>query len=150
MDKNKPIAIGCDPNAQLLKEVIIAHLQALGYRVTDYGSDDPVYANVAFKVGEAVAQDEHVRGILLCGTGIGMTIAANKVKGVFAALVSDVYSAERAMKSNHACIITIGSNTTGAELAKMLVSAWMDSEFDPASRSGLKVQRICDYEKGGN
>ena len=90
------IAIGCDPNAQEAKEEIIKYIEAKGYgEVTDFGSDDPIYANVAIKVGEAVASKEYDRGILICGTGIGVSIAANKVKGAYAALVSDVYSAQR-------------------------------------------------------
>ena len=99
------IAIGCDPNAQEAKEEIIKYIEAKGYgEVTDFGSDDPIYANVAIKVGEAVASKEYDRGILICGTGIGVSIAANKVKGAYAALVSDVYSAQRARLSNDANI----------------------------------------------
>jgi len=73
------VAIGCDPNAAAYKDVIISQLKGLGYTVKDFGSEDPIYARVAFAVGEAVAAHEYDRGILLCGTGIGMSIAANKV-----------------------------------------------------------------------
>jgi ribose 5-phosphate isomerase B len=142
----KPIAIGGDPNAADLKKVLIKHLESLGYTCLDYGSEDPIYANVAFQVAEAVAKGKHDRGILLCGTGIGVSIAANKVRGAYAARVSDAFSAERAKKSNNANIVTLGSQVTGPELAKKFVEIWLASEFDPESRSGPKVQRICRYE----
>jgi ribose 5-phosphate isomerase B len=141
----KKIAIGCDPNASGLKGVIKAHLSQLGYEWEDYGSDDPIYANVAIKVAEAVAGGKHERGILLCGTGIGMSIAANKVPGAYAALCADPYSTERSRKSNNANIMTLGSQVIGPELAKSLVSIWMASEYTPGGRSEPKVQRIYDY-----
>ena len=95
------IAIGCDPNAQNEKEALIKFIEAKGYgEVTDFGSEDPIYANVAIEVAEAVAAKKYDRGILVCGTGIGVSIAANKVKGAYAALVSDVYSAQRARKGH--------------------------------------------------
>lgn len=91
------IAIGCDPNAEEAKKEIIAYIEKKGYgEVTDFGSEDPVYANVAIDVAEHVASGEYDRGVLICGTGLGVSIAANKVKGAYAALVSDVYSATRA------------------------------------------------------
>lgn len=88
------IVIGCDPNAQTMKEKLIQHLLKQGYEVQDFGSEDPVYANVAIEVAEAVSQKRYDRGILLCGTGIGVCLAANKVKGAYAALITDVYSAK--------------------------------------------------------
>ena len=141
------VAIGCDPNAADLKNIIKAHLADLGYSCADYGSVDPVYANVAIDVCQAVVAGKHKRGILICGTGIGMSIAANKVPGAYAALVSDTYSAERASKSNNANIITIGSLVTGPALAKELVTTWMKSEYTPGGPSEPKVQRIRDMEK---
>ncbi|MBW2123346.1 MAG: RpiB/LacA/LacB family sugar-phosphate isomerase, partial [Deltaproteobacteria bacterium] len=90
----KTIAIGCDPNAAELKEVIKKHLNDLGYEWEDYGSEDPIYANVAIRVAEAVASGKHDRAILICGTGIGMCIAANKVPGAYAALCANAYSTE--------------------------------------------------------
>jgi ribose 5-phosphate isomerase B len=143
----KKVAIGCDPNASELKETIKEHLTELGYEWEDYGSDDPVYANVAIKVAEAVAAGKHDRGILICGTGIGMSITANKVPGAYAALCANAYSAERAKKSNNANIITLGSQVTGYMLAKTLVSIWMGSEYTPGGRSEPKIQRIYEYEK---
>ena len=141
----KKIAIGCDPNAAGLKKAIIKHLAELGYECEDYGSDDPIYANVAIAVAEAVAAGKHDRGILMCGTGIGVSIAANKVPGAYAALCSDAYSTERSIKSNNVNIMTLGEQVTGVELAKSLVSIWINSEYTPGGRSEPKIQRICDY-----
>ena len=143
----KKVAIGCDPNASGLKEIIIKHLEDLGFEAEDYGSDDPIYANVAIKVAEAVAAGKHERGILICGTGIGVCIAANKVPGAYAALCSDPYSTERSRKSNNANIMTMGSQVTGPELAKTLVTTWMNSEYTPGGRSEPKIQRISEYAK---
>jgi ribose 5-phosphate isomerase B len=143
----KKIAIGCDPNAAGLKEAIIKHLAKLGYESQDYGSEDPIYANVAIDVAEAVAAGKHDRGILMCGTGIGVSIAANKVPGAYAALCSDAYSTERSIKSNNVNIMTLGEQVTGVELAKSLVSIWMNSEYVPGGRSEPKIQRICDYAR---
>ena len=141
------IAIGCDPNAEELKKVIIAFLHERGYEAVDYGSDDPIYANVAFKVAEDVSKGICSKGILICGTGIGVSIAANKVKGAYAACVSNVYQAQRAALSNNANIITLGSQVIGSELAKCLVDAYLPLVFDPASRSRSKVDRIIEYER---
>jgi len=143
----KKKAIGCDPNAAALKNAIIKHLAELGYECEDYGSDDPIYANVAIAVAEAVAGGKHDRGILMCGTGIGVSIAANKVPGAYAALCSDAYSTERSIKSNNVNIMTLGEQVSGVELAKSLVSIWMNSEYTPGGRSEPKIQRICDYAR---
>ncbi len=145
----KKIAIGCDPNAVDLKKHVIEELENLGYEYTDFGSDDPIYANVAFSVGKAVAAGEYWRGILFCGTGIGVSIAANKVKGVYAALVSDAYSAERAAKSNNANVITMGAQVTGYKVAQTLTRIWLESEFTEGTRSQPKVDRITEYDKTG-
>lgn len=146
----KKVALGCDPNASDLKDVVKETLTELGYEWEDYGSEDPVYANVAFDVAEAVASGKHDRGILVCGTGIGMSLAANKVPGAYAALCSDAYSTERSIKSNNANIMTLGSQVTGTHLAKTLVKIWMEAEYEPGGRSEPKIQRIYDYckEKG--
>ena len=143
----KKIAIGCDPNADALKKAIVKHLAELGYECEDYGSNDPIYANVAIAVAEAVAAGKHDRGILMCGTGIGVSIAANKVPGAYAALCSDAYSTERSIKSNNVNIMTLGEQVTGVELAKSLVFIWMNSEYTPGGRSEPKIQRICDYAR---
>ena len=146
-EKKLTVAIGCDPNAALLKEVIISQLGGLGYTVKDFGSEDPIYARVAFAVGEAVAAHQYDRGILLCGTGIGMSIAANKVPGIYAALCSDTYSAERAIRSNNSNVLTLGAFTTGVEVAKQIVRIWMESMWQPGTSSEPKVECYMDYAR---
>ncbi len=142
------IAVGCDPNAQGFKEVLIDYIRELGHECTDFGSTDPIYSHVAVSVAEAVAGKEYDRGILLCGTGIGVCIAANKVKGAYAALVNNIYQARRAQLSNNANIITMGAQVTGIELAKCFVREYLGCSFDENSRSAPKVRAISDYETG--
>ncbi len=141
------IVFGCDPNATDFKQKLMEYVKELGHEVTDYGSEDPIYANVAIKCAQAVAAGEFDRGILLCGTGIGVSIAANKVKGAYAACVHDVYQAQRAELSNHANLITMGAQVIGIELAKCIVKEYLSCTYDPNSRSKDKVQRIIDFEE---
>ena len=143
------IAVGCDEAAFELKEGIKQFLASEHVEVTDFGVHDttPVpYPSIAFAVAEAVGEGRFDRAILLCGTGIGMAICANKVAGVRAALAHDTYSAERARKSNDAQILTMGARVIGLELAKTIVAAWLRSEFEPA-RSAQKVDLIRSYER---
>ncbi len=142
------LAIGCDQNAYKLKIALIEHLREGGHEVVDYGSHEDevvLYPDVAFEVAKEVAAGKFSRAILLCGTGIGMSITANKVVGVRAALCHDVYSAERARKSNDAQIMTMGAEIIGVPLAKMLVDAWMNSEF-AGGRSKPKVDRMIEID----
>ena len=141
------VAAGCDPNAQDYKEALIEYIESLGHEVVDYGSDDIIYANVAFKVAEDVAAGVCDRGVLFCGTGIGMSVAANKVRGAYAACVSNIFQAERAVLSNDANIITLGSQVIGLELAKCFLEEYLSKHFDRASRSAPKVDAIIAYEK---
>ena len=143
------LAFGCDPNATEFKKQLMVHAAALGHECIDYGSDDPLYANVAIAVAKDVVAGKAERGVLLCGTGIGVGIAANKVKGAYAAIVGDVYQAERAQLSNNANIIAMGAQVTGIELAKCLLAAYLSKTYDPNSRSHPKFQRICAFEAEG-
>ena len=140
------VAIGCDPNAAQAKQDLIKFLTGKGDQVTDLGSDDPIYANIAVKVASAVAKGEYDRGILICGTGLGVSIAANKVKGAYAALLSDVYSAERARKSNDANVACFGAFTIGIRLMEKLAETFLTSEFEPGCASQPKVDGIRAYE----
>ncbi|MEA4933617.1 MAG: RpiB/LacA/LacB family sugar-phosphate isomerase [Lawsonibacter sp.] len=139
------LAIGCDPNAEELKLHLIELCRVLGHEVTDFGSDDPIYANTAIAVGEAVAAGTYDRGILVCGTGIGMSIAANKVQGVYAALLTDVYSAQRAVLSNDSNLACLGAFTIGEKLAEELVKVWLSCKFTPNCSSQPKVNRYREY-----
>lgn len=140
------IVFGCDPNADEFKLKLMEYVESLGHEVEDFGSDDPIYANTAIKVAEAVAAKEFDRGIIVCGTGIGVSIAANKVKGAYAACIHDIYQAQRAELSNHANIITMGSQVVGIELAKCMVKEYLSCTFDPNGRSVAKVQQIVNFE----
>jgi ribose 5-phosphate isomerase B len=142
------IAIGCDEAAYELKEILRRHLAGKDVELHDYGTFDaaPVlYPDIAFALAEAVAAGRHDRGILLCGTGIGMAICANKVPGVRAAQAHDTYSAARARMSNDAQIVTLGARVVGSELAKAIVDAFLASDFR-GGRSTDKVSRIVAYE----
>jgi len=141
------IAMGCDPNAAEYKKVLMEFVRGLGHEVVDYGGDDPIYANVAFRVAEDVAAGKCARGLLFCGTGIGVCIAANKVKGAYAACVNDIYQAQRAQLSNNANIITMGAQVLGLEPAKCYIREYLSLTFDPESRSAPKVDAITAYEQ---
>ncbi len=142
------IAIGCDPNAQEAKEQMIAYLTKKGYgEVTDFGSEDPIYAHTAIAVGEAVASGEYDRGVLICGTGLGVCIAANKVRGAYAAVCSDVYSAQRARLSNDANILCMGAFTTGPKVRELLADAFFTDEFVPGCSSQPKVDAYHEYDQ---
>ena len=145
------IVIGCDPNAEKEKQDLIKFIEAnkLG-EVTDFGSDDPIYANVAIKIGEAVAEKKFDRGILLCGTGIGVSIAANKVKGAYAALLSDAYSAERARLSNDANIACMGAFTTGSKVRELMTRIFLTNEFVQGCSSQPKIDAFIKYDKECN
>ena len=150
MSTSLSIAIGCDEAAFELKEALKAWVESLGYPVQDYGAQAGqavLYPDVALAVAEAVRDGRHARGILLCGTGIGMAITANKVPGIRAAQAHDTYSAERAAKSNNAQIITLGARVVGPELAKMIVASFLASKFE-GGRSIPKVERIAEIERG--
>lgn len=127
---------------QALLDVIAAHLAGRAdVEVVDL-SQSGFYADLAQKLAQQVVEGKHDRGILFCGTGIGVCISANKVPGIRAALTHDTYSAERAAKSNNAQIITMGARVIGPELAKSIVDTWLASEFDPQGASAGNVQAI--------
>jgi len=142
------IAIGCDEMGFELKNHIISVLKDNGYEYEDFGSfenEKILYPNIAEKVAKEVASKNFDRGILICGTGIGVAITANKVHGIRAAQVADIYQAERAAKSNDANIITMGGLTTGKAVAEMLTLAYLKSEFQ-GGRSLPKVDRMKEID----
>lgn len=143
------IGIGADDAALELKQTLVEHLEELGYEVEDYSVTEQHpgdYPDVAVEVAEAVAAGEHERAILCCGTGLGMSITANKVPGVRAAQCHDVYSAERARKSNNAQVLTMGQRVIGPEAAKTIVDAWLASEFAGGS-SAPKVAKMEEVDR---
>jgi ribose 5-phosphate isomerase B len=147
---SKSIAVGADDAAFELKAKIVEHLKSRGIDVEDYGVDKPdpavLYPDVALTVAQAVAAGKHERGILMCGTGIGVAITANKVPGIRAAVCHDSYSAERSRKSNDCQIMTMGGRVVGEELAKSLVDIWLASDYQ-GGRSAPKVERMKEIDK---
>ena len=146
------IAIGCDDAGAPLLEALGEYLQArAGVVLEDLSaptsSREEYYPDVAERVANAVAAGRCERGLLVCGTGIGMSITANKVPGIRAALCHDTYSAGRARMSNDAQILTMGARVIGPELGKAIVATWLQSEFDESSPSGPKVQRMNEIDQ---
>jgi ribose 5-phosphate isomerase B len=149
VDKSKPIVMGADHFGLPLKNVVRDYLREKGYAVDDLGvnSETPIdYPDVGAAVAEAVAAGKYERGVLICGTGAGMAIVANKVPGVRAVCVNDPYTAERAVASNNAQIITMGSQITGPAVAKKLIDIWLESEFQ-GGRSAPKVAKINQLDE---
>ena len=141
------VIFGSDPNASELKMQLIDVAKAMGCEVVDYGSDDPIYANTAIRVAEDVAGGKADRGVLVCGTGLGMSIAANKVKGAYAALLSDAYSAQRSVLSNNANIACMGAFTLGSKVAAEYLKTFLSLEFDENSSSAPKVRKYHEYDE---
>lgn len=136
------IAIGNDHSAVEMKNEIKKYLEEKGYEVINYGTDSeescdyPIYGE---KVGYAVAKKEADLGILICGTGVGISLAANKVKGIRAVVCSEPYSAKLSRLHNNTNILAFGARVIGVELAKMIVDEWLNAEFE-----GGRHQRRVD------
>lgn len=144
------IVIDADDAATGLKKVLVEHLRSKGIEVEDLdllcskpGSN---YPEVAYNLARKVKDEKLDRGILICGTGLGMAMMANKVEGVFAGPCHDVYSAERLRASNNAQILTMGARVVGEELAKTVVDAWLKAEFQ-GGRSAPKVETMRKLER---
>ncbi|MGH7004519.1 MAG: RpiB/LacA/LacB family sugar-phosphate isomerase [Alphaproteobacteria bacterium] len=142
------IAIGADSAGKPLLDVIAAHLAARTDLAVSDLSQGGFYADLAQKLAQTIIDGSHERGILICGTGIGVSISANKVPGIRAALTHDTYSAERAARSNNAQIITMGARVIGPELAKAIVDAWLAASFDPSGPSADNVKAIDRLDTG--
>ncbi|MEZ5668557.1 MAG: RpiB/LacA/LacB family sugar-phosphate isomerase [Alphaproteobacteria bacterium] len=144
----KRIIVGADHLGLQLKDALVAHLRQQGWTVEDIGvhSEDPVdYPDIALTLATRIASGEFGRGVLVCGTGAGMAITANKVPGVRAVAVNDPYTAERAIASNNAQVICFGQRVTGEYPAIMYLDIWLANEFQ-AERSGKKVAKIDAVE----
>lgn len=144
------VAIGCDHAALDLKKHIIGLLAELGMQVQDFGThstESMDYPDVARPVSEAVARGEFDRGILICGTGIGMSIAANKVRGIRAALAHDTFSARATREHNDSNVLCLGARVIGPGLAGDIVRVWLATEFT-AGRHTRRLAKISDIENG--
>jgi len=139
------IAIGSDHAGFRLKGEIIKLLGELGHDCCDFGTQSEEhcdYPDYAQAVAEAVARGECERGILICATGIGMSMAANKVKGIRAALCHDVFSARRSREHNDANVLCLGAEVLGVGLALEIVRAWLAAEFSGGERHRRRVEKI--------
>lgn len=143
------IAIGNDHSAVEMKEIIKAHLEQKGHETLDLGTnstescDYPVYGE---KVGRAVADGVADLGIAICGTGLGISLAANKVKGIRACVCSEPYTARMSRLHNNANVLAFGARVVGSELAKMIVDVWLDTEFE-GGRHQRRVDLIMGIEE---
>ncbi len=142
------IAIGSDHGGFILKNEIIKLLKQRGYEFRDFGcftTEAVDYPDIGQAVGEAVVSGEYDRGIICCGTGIGISISANKVPGVRAALCGDCFSAKASREHNDANVLSLGERVTGVELAKMIVDIWLTTEFS-GGRHGSRIEKIKAIE----
>lgn len=143
------IIIGSDHGGFSLKEHLKQYLVAKGHEVEDYGTTNEEsvdYPDYAQKVGEAVAAGKAEQGILVCGTGIGMSIAANKVKGVRAALCDNCYSAQKAREHNNANVMCLGERVLGRGFAEQIVDTYLATDF-LGGRHAKRVEKIMNIEK---
>lgn len=148
MADTRKIAVGADHGGYELKNLIVEHLRQSGYAVQDFGTHGPEsvdYPDYAYQVARAVAAGEYDLGILICGTGIGMSIAANKIVGVRAAACSDTYSARMSRLHNNANILCLGGRVLGPGLALDIVDVWLSTEFE-GGRHARRVEKIRQME----
>ena len=154
MNKTLRLAIGSDSAGLDYKEIVLGDLQkdprvtsVLDLGVLRADPDEESYGSVGIRLAELIAAGEIDRGVLICGTGIGVAISANKVPGVRATVAHDSYSVERSILSNNCQILTMGQRVIGIEVARRLVKEWLGYVFDPSTPSNDKVQVITDYEQ---
>ena len=144
------ISVGCDHGALALKNLVVEHLQGKGYEVVDFGTytlDSCDYPDFAAKAAQAVANGECERGIVLCTTGIGVSIAANKVKGVRCALLSDLMTARMTREHNDTNMMAIGAGVVGEMLALQIVDTWLETPFSHNERHQRRIDKVMALEK---
>lgn len=144
----KKIAMGNDHTAIEMKHEIKAYVEAKGYEVIDFGTDEAAscdYPEYGEKVGRAVAAKEADYGIAICGTGIGIGIAAGKVKGVRVCTCSEPYSAKLSRMHNDSNVLTFGARVVGVEMAKMIVDEWLDNQYE-GGRHQRRVDQLMEIE----
>lgn len=146
------IGIGNDHVAIELKNTVKEHLEQQGYEVVDFGTNSPErfdYPISGFKVGKAVASGDVDLGVLICGTGVGISLAANKVHGIRACVCSDPYSAKLSREHNNTNIIAFGARVVGPELAKMIVDEWLGAAFQ-GGRHQRRIDMLAEIEETQN
>ena len=150
MRENMKLAIGCDHGGFDMKEALVAYLREEGHEVKDFGSFDKNsidYPDYVFPVAEGVTRGEFERGIDICTTGIGVSIAANKVQGIRCALVTDEYSAKMTREHNDTNMLALGANVTTVVRAKGIVDIWLEEPFSHGERHQRRIDKISAYEK---
>ena len=143
------IAIGCDHGALALKNTVKAHLEKKGYEVCDYGTytlDSCDYPDFAEKAAKAVASGECEKGIVLCTTGIGISIAANKVKGIRCALLSDIWSAKMTREHNDTNMMAMGAAVVGEMLGLQIVDTWLGTAFSAEAKHQRRIDKVMALE----
>jgi ribose 5-phosphate isomerase B len=149
------IAVGCDHGGFPLKKVIIDSVQAAGHEVVDVGafSADPMddFPDFTKKLGEAIQRGEAERGVLICGSGVGACIAANKMKGIYASICHDTYSAAQGVAHDNMNVLCLGGRVIGPELVKVLVPAFLSAKYigndDGGERFAKRIAKIIEMEK---
>jgi ribose 5-phosphate isomerase B len=144
------IAIGSDHVAFAFKMEMIKYLAESGYQIKDFGAfgnERVDYCDFGFAVGEAVARGECEKGLVFCGTGVGISISANKVKCIRAVVCSEPYSAKLSREHNNTNVLALGSRVVGIDLAKMIVDVWLNTGFE-SGRHDARVNKISSYEQG--
>ena len=144
------IAVGCDHGALALKNKLVSHLEAKGYEVKDFGTytlDSCDYPEFAGAAAKAVASGECEKGIVLCTTGIGVSIAANKVKGIRCALLSDLMTAKLTREHNDTNMMALGAGVVGEMLALEIVDTWLGTEFSHNERHQRRIDKVMALEK---
>jgi ribose 5-phosphate isomerase B len=144
------IAIGADHGGFRLKAELVEFIRKLGHEVTDYGTytaDAIDYPDLAAKVCQQIQSKEADRGILICGTGIGMSIAANKCEGILCALVHDVFSAKATREHNDTNVLAMGERVIGPGLAQEIVATWLATEFSQSERHCNRIAKVRQLEK---
>lgn len=143
------IAIGCDHGALDLKNTVVAHLQKAGHTVEDFGTHTPDscdYPEFAAAAAQAVADGKCDKGIVLCTTGIGVSITANKIKGIRCALLSDVMSARMTREHNDTNVMAIGAGVVGQMLALEIIDTWLGTEFSGEARHQRRIDKVMALE----
>ena len=144
------ISIGCDHGALTLKNKVVSHLQAQGHEVLDFGTHTAAscdYPEFAAAAARAVANGECEKGIVLCTTGIGVSISANKIDGIRCALLSDVWSAKMTRLHNDTNMMAIGAGVVGENLALEIVDTWVGTEFSGEERDQRRIDKLMALEK---
>jgi ribose 5-phosphate isomerase B len=143
------VALACDHGGILLKEAVVEAIKAAGYIPVDFSSSnakDDDYPDYALQVGQAIAEGRADRGILICGSGVGACIAANKIRGIYAAVCHDVYSAHQGVEHDDMNVLCLGARVVGTEVARELVGAFLAAKFSGAERHLRRVAKVRKME----